>query len=74
MASKRKQRGDEAANSAPAVAVKEHREPLADIEKKAEILAGLIKGSKHFIVFTGAGISTSAGEETLVTTTFGANY
>ncbi|KAL3449164.1 DHS-like NAD/FAD-binding domain-containing protein [Aspergillus insuetus] len=61
MPTKRKQRGDEAANSVPAVAVKEHREPVANIEKKAETLAGLIRKSKHFIVFTGAGISTSAG-------------
>jgi mono-ADP-ribosyltransferase sirtuin 6 len=61
MPPKRKSRDDEAANLAPKVAVKEHREPLGDIEKKAELLAEQIRGSKHFIVFTGAGISTSAG-------------
>ncbi|CEL02015.1 hypothetical protein ASPCAL01590 [Aspergillus calidoustus] len=61
MPAKRKSRDDEAANLAPKVAVKEHREPLGDIEKKAELLAEQIRGSKHFIIFTGAGISTSAG-------------
>ncbi|KAJ0419678.1 DHS-like NAD/FAD-binding domain-containing protein [Aspergillus carlsbadensis] len=61
MPTKRKSKGDEAANSAPKVAVEEYREPVAEIEKKAEILAEQIKGSRHFIVFTGAGISTSAG-------------
>jgi mono-ADP-ribosyltransferase sirtuin 6 len=49
------------ADRAPKVAAKERREPLSVINKKAEILANQIKKSKHFIVFTGAGISTSAG-------------
>jgi mono-ADP-ribosyltransferase sirtuin 6 len=31
------------------------------VEAKARTLAGQIRKSKHFIVFTGAGISTSAG-------------
>jgi len=32
-----------------------------DLEQKARQLADMIRQSKHFIVFTGAGISTSAG-------------
>jgi hypothetical protein len=31
------------------------------IEQKAQALADLIRTSKHFIAFTGAGVSTSAG-------------
>jgi hypothetical protein len=31
------------------------------LEEKAKKLSDLIKNSKHFIAFTGAGISTSAG-------------
>jgi mono-ADP-ribosyltransferase sirtuin 6 len=45
-----------------------HKTPLPelvetpdDLARKARELADLIKQSKHFIVFTGAGISTSAG-------------
>ncbi|KAJ5604205.1 hypothetical protein N7537_007161 [Penicillium hordei] len=48
-------------NNAPKVAEKEHRESLAVVDKKVEALAAQIKQSKHFIVFTGAGVSTSAG-------------
>ncbi|PVH74128.1 DHS-like NAD/FAD-binding domain-containing protein [Cadophora sp. DSE1049] len=49
------------ADSAPKVAAKERVEPPQVIEKKAQIIADHIKQSKHFVVFTGAGISTSAG-------------
>ncbi|KHE84222.1 DHS-like NAD/FAD-binding domain-containing protein [Neurospora crassa] len=31
------------------------------IDRKAKVLADLIRKSKHFVVFTGAGVSTSAG-------------
>ncbi|KAK5697343.1 hypothetical protein LTR97_007480 [Elasticomyces elasticus] len=41
--------------------VKEHFETDEQIEAKARSLATQIRKSKHFIVFTGAGISTSAG-------------
>ncbi|KAK3375536.1 NAD-dependent deacetylase sirtuin-7 [Lasiosphaeria ovina] len=48
------------ANTAPIIAEEERHEGDT-VEEKAEILADRIRNSKHFIVFTGAGISTSAG-------------
>lgn len=50
------------ADNAPKVAAKERREPLVAVDRKAEALVNQIKKSNHFIAFTGAGISTSAGE------------
>lgn len=47
---------------APKVAAKEIQEPPDAVDRKAETLADQIRNSKHFIVFTGAGISTSAGK------------
>jgi formylmethanofuran dehydrogenase subunit B len=49
------------ADSAPKVAAKERFEALEVVEQKAKALADLIKNSKYFIAFTGAGVSTSAG-------------
>lgn len=49
------------ANFAPKVPEQEHQETSDAVERKAEALAEQIRRSKHFIVFTGAGISTSAG-------------
>jgi mono-ADP-ribosyltransferase sirtuin 6 len=49
------------ASSAPKIAPPERRDAPEVIDKQAEELAALIKKSKHFIVFTGAGVSTSAG-------------
>jgi hypothetical protein len=50
------------ADSAPKVAARERREALAAVNEKAEALANQIRKSTHLIVFTGAGVSTSAGE------------
>ncbi|KAF5577535.1 NAD-dependent deacetylase sirtuin-6 [Fusarium pseudocircinatum] len=49
------------ASSAPKVAPPERRDPLDVIDKQTDEIVALIKNSKHFIVFTGAGVSTSAG-------------
>ncbi|KAK4163316.1 putative mono-ADP-ribosyltransferase sirtuin [Cladorrhinum sp. PSN259] len=49
------------ASSAPKVAAPERVESPEDIDRKAKLLADRIRAAKHFIVFTGAGISTSAG-------------
>jgi len=49
------------ASSAPKVAPPERRDAPEVIEQQSEELVALIKNSKHFIVFTGAGVSTSAG-------------
>lgn len=40
---------------------KEKFEAPEVINRKAKALAELIRRSEHFVVFTGAGISTSAG-------------
>ncbi|KAF4442546.1 NAD-dependent deacetylase sirtuin-6 [Fusarium austroafricanum] len=49
------------ASSAPKIAPPERRDALEVIDKQADELVALITKSKHFIVFTGAGVSTSAG-------------
>jgi mono-ADP-ribosyltransferase sirtuin 6 len=43
------------------VALPELVEAPEEIDQKARQIADLIRRSKHFIVFTGAGVSTSAG-------------
>jgi mono-ADP-ribosyltransferase sirtuin 6 len=40
---------------------KEQIDPPDVLDKKLEQLADWIRNAKHFIVFTGAGISTSTG-------------
>ena len=40
---------------------KEYFDSPEDLELKCQQLAQMIASSKHFIAFTGAGISTSAG-------------
>jgi len=49
------------AQTAPKVALPELTETADDLALKARQLADMIRASKHFIVFTGAGVSTSAG-------------
>ena len=49
------------ASSAPKIAAEEIRETLEAINAKADEIANSIKHSAHLVVFTGAGISTSAG-------------
>ncbi|KAJ4420325.1 hypothetical protein N0V82_004424 [Gnomoniopsis sp. IMI 355080] len=47
--------------SQPKIPEEERHENPDIVERKAEVLAEQIRRSRHFIVFTGAGISTSAG-------------
>ncbi|KAK3312539.1 NAD-dependent deacetylase sirtuin-7 [Apodospora peruviana] len=49
------------ADTAPEIAEEERQESPEIVDRKAESLANLIKKSNHFIAFTGAGVSTSAG-------------
>ncbi|KAI1743857.1 NAD-dependent deacetylase sirtuin-7 [Xylaria scruposa] len=49
------------ADTAPKVAEAEREELAEALDKKADVLVELIRKSKHFIVCTGAGVSTSAG-------------
>lgn len=50
------------ANTAPKIAEAERLEAPDEVDRKAQTLVNEIKKSKHFIAFTGAGVSTSAGE------------
>ncbi|KAJ4348138.1 uncharacterized protein N0V89_009510 [Didymosphaeria variabile] len=47
--------------TAPAVAETEHFDSSARVEEVASQLASLIRQAEHFIVYSGAGVSTSAG-------------
>jgi NAD-dependent SIR2 family protein deacetylase len=47
--------------TAPKIAAQEHIDPPAILDRAATALAHQILHSKHFIAFTGAGVSTSAG-------------
>ncbi|KAJ3548924.1 hypothetical protein NM208_g756 [Fusarium decemcellulare] len=49
------------ANTAPKVPLPERRDAPEVIDQQAAKLVNLINKSKHFIIFTGAGVSTSAG-------------
>ncbi|KAK6841269.1 hypothetical protein PG989_010176 [Apiospora arundinis] len=49
------------ADSAPMIAPEERQEAPGVMEQKAQTLVNYINKSKHIIVFTGAGISTSTG-------------
>ncbi|KAI5923012.1 NAD-dependent deacetylase sirtuin-7 [Camillea tinctor] len=49
------------ANTAPKIAEEERQEAPNVIDRKAEALVTKIRKSAHFIAFTGAGVSTSAG-------------
>ncbi|OTA91089.1 hypothetical protein M434DRAFT_397462 [Hypoxylon sp. CO27-5] len=49
------------ADTAPKVPAEERQESPEAVDRKAEVLANRIRQSKHLIVFTGEGISTSAG-------------
>ncbi|KAI1100233.1 DHS-like NAD/FAD-binding domain-containing protein [Jackrogersella minutella] len=48
------------ANTAPKIPAKEHQEAPKSVDRKAEALVKVIRKCKHLVVFTGAGISTSA--------------
>lgn len=49
------------ANTAPKVPEVERQEAPAAVDQKAQALADRIRTSRHLVVFTGAGVSTSAG-------------
>lgn len=49
------------ASTAPKVPEVERRDAPEMIDQQAAALVKLIQKSKHFVVFTGAGVSTSAG-------------
>lgn len=50
------------ADSAPMIAPEERQDASGIMERKAQTLVNYINKSKHLIVFTGAGISTSTGK------------